>query len=1016
MLIFAIAIGAATFIENDFGTSSAQKIVFKAWWFELLLLLFCITILVNIIRFRMIQQKRWAVLTFHLSMIVIVIGSGVTRYFGYEGMMHIRENESSNNFISADTYLQFDVTKDGQHYHFDEPVLFATLGNNNWKESYLIDNKKVDIAVKGFIPNPTQVIEDNSNGKPILKFVVAGARGREEYYLPQGRSSQIGNVIYNFTDQIIPNALNIAYRNDSLLIKTNRTLTQTVMATRTVDTLNPRPGYHMLRLRSLYTDGTMSVVFSDFNPSAQIRIVSENRKVKNESMVALVVEAAVDNEVHSSYVYGQKGFPGSPAALAFDDLNLTVSYGAKPISLPFYIKLHDFIMERYPGTNSASSYASEVRVIDDRAGVNDDFRIYMNHILDYGGYRFFQSSFDKDEQGTYLSVNHDFWGTWISYFGYFLLTIGFIISFFSKDSRFFQLTGKIKQLRASRASIILLLAMTSFATISIAQDNVAITDKYPSISVEHATTFSELIVQDQKGRMKPMHTLTRELMRKVSRTESLYDLNADQVILSMYGNHEAWGDIPMIKVGSHEKLQNQLNHSGERASYNDFFTSSGEYLFQEEVRRAYALQPIDRGMYEKELMKVDERVNIASMIYSGRIFRIVPVPDDENNTWVASRMTNRGPSAIDQPVADKFFLAYQSALLNAIKTGDENMVDLLVQELKSYQNTHGAAVIPSNSKIKAEVLLNNSNVFNKLAAYYSLLGLAFLIMLFIGVFKPNLKLNKLHILLFGLVILGFLFHTMGLGIRWYVSGRAPWSNGYESMIYIAWTTTLAGVIFTRKSYGGLAATMILAATILLVPMLSYLDPEITPLVPVLKSYWLTIHVSLEAGSYGFLMLGAIIGLINLILMIFLSEKNKERVYYMVKEMSYISEKTLMGGLAMVSVGTYLGGIWANESWGRYWGWDAKETWALVTILVYAFVLHMRIIPKLKGLYAYNIASLFGWASVIMTYYGVNYYLSGLHSYAAGDPIPIPSWVYIAVVSLLIISALAYWRKNKYPQF
>jgi cytochrome c-type biogenesis protein CcsB len=233
------------------------------------------------------------------------------------------------------------------------------------------------------------------------------------------------------------------------------------------------------------------------------------------------------------------------------------------------------------------------------------------------------------------------------------------------------------------------------------------------------------------------------------------------------------------------------------------------------------------------------------------------------------------------------------------------------------------------------------------------------------------------------------------------------------MIYIAWTSTLAGILFTRKSFGGLAATMVLAATILFVSTLSFLDPEITPLVPVLKSYWLTIHVSLVAGSYGFLMLGAIIGLINLILMIFLRESNKTRIKRIVQEMSYISELTLIGGLFMVSVGTYLGGIWANESWGRYWGWDAKETWALVTILVYAFILHMRLIPKLTGLFAYNVATIFGLASVIMTYYGVNYYLSGLHSYATGDPVPIPSWVYMVVIAIIIISTLAYFKKRKY---
>jgi cytochrome c-type biogenesis protein CcsB len=243
-------------------------------------------------------------------------------------------------------------------------------------------------------------------------------------------------------------------------------------------------------------------------------------------------------------------------------------------------------------------------------------------------------------------------------------------------------------------------------------------------------------------------------------------------------------------------------------------------------------------------------------------------------------------------------------------------------------------------------------------------------------------------------------------MRWYVSERAPWSNGYESMIYIAWTTVLAGLIFVRRSAGAMAATAVQSGVILLIAWLSYLNPEITPLVPVLNSYWLTIHVSLEAGSYGFLMLGAIIGLVNLVLMAVTNEARHTRTKALIREMTWLSELVLTGGLFMLSVGTYLGGVWANESWGRYWGWDAKETWALVSILVYAFILHMRLIPKLATALAFNIANLVGLASVIMTYYGVNYYLSGLHSYAAGDPVPVPSWVYMAVAAAVLISGLA----------
>jgi ABC-type transport system involved in cytochrome c biogenesis permease subunit len=160
------------------------------------------------------------------------------------------------------------------------------------------------------------------------------------------------------------------------------------------------------------------------------------------------------------------------------------------------------------------------------------------------------------------------------------------------------------------------------------------------------------------------------------------------------------------------------------------------------------------------------------------------------------------------------------------------------------------------------------------------------------------------------------------------------------------------------------------------------------------------------------MLGAIIGLINLVLMMFINQKNKDLMILNITEMTYLSEITLIGGIAMLSIGTYLGGVWANESWGRYWGWDAKETWALVSILIYAFILHMRIIPKMSGIYLFNLATLFGLSSIVMTYFGVNYYLSGLHSYAAGDPIPIPTWVYITSLSFIVISILAYRNKKK----
>ena len=1011
LILFAIAIGAATFIENDFGTSSAQKVVFKARWFELLLVLFSITIIVNIFKFRMIQTKKWALLIFHSSIVIIVLGAAVTRYWGFEGMMHIREDSASNSFLSRETYLKFQANTNGQRFHFDEPVHFASLGNNDWEESYLIGNQLVEARVKSFIPNPKQVMYERMDGKPTVKIVVAGMNGREEYFVSQGQTRRINQVVFNFNDQALPDAFNISWRNDSLLFKTQMPLIQRVMATQTVDTLYPSENYRLLRLRALYTDGQHNFVFGEFQKNASVKIISEDPKVKNESTTALLMDISVNGQTQETMVFGNTGLPGRPQVLNFDQVQLAVSYGSKEVVLPFSIKLYDFIMDKYPGTNTASSYASEVQLIDERNNLREDYRIYMNNILNYEGYRFFQSSFDQDEKGTYLSVNHDFWGTTISYLGYALLTIGMIWTFFSKKTRFFIVKQRLEKLRAERAALTLLILLSCSG--GFTQTEIQASYVTHAVQEDHAREFSKLIVQDYKGRMKPMHTLAREIMRKLARKESLFGLTPDQIVLSMYANSQEWYHAPVIKLGRHPDIAKDLGVNTNFVAYKDFFDQNGKYKLQDKVRRVHSMPQADRGTYEKDLLKTDEKVNVLNMTLFGSFFKIVPNPNDPNNTWSSTGGQNHNHGAGGNEIADKFFHAYQDALRQGITSNNYAQADQLLSELYDYQQKQGNDIIPSETKISGEILLNKLNVFNRLTGLYMLLGLAFLSLLFYSVFKPKASLNKVYMVLFGLMALGFVLHAIGLGLRWYVSGRAPWSNGYESMIYIAWTTTLAGVIFARKSFGALAATTVQAGTILFVATLSFLDPEITPLVPVLKSYWLTIHVSLEAGSYGFLMLGAVIGLINLLLMIVLNKSNAERVKKMIQEMSYMSELTITAGLVMVSIGTYLGGVWANESWGRYWGWDPKETWALVTILVYAFILHMRIIPKLFGLFSYNLTTFFGLATVIMTYYGVNYYLSGLHSYAAGDPVPIPMWVYYSVIIFMIISVLAYIQKRRF---
>jgi len=257
----------------------------------------------------------------------------------------------------------------------------------------------------------------------------------------------------------------------------------------------------------------------------------------------------------------------------------------------------------------------------------------------------------------------------------------------------------------------------------------------------------------------------------------------------------------------------------------------------------------------------------------------------------------------------------------------------------------------------------------------------------------------------------FIAHTMGLALRWYISGHAPWSNGFESMTYIAWATVLAGFIFSKHSPITLAATSILAGLILFVAHLSWMNPQVTNLVPVLNSYWLSIHVSMITASYGFLSLGALLGFITLLLFVIRTDANEKHIALSIKELNAVSEMSLMIGLVMLSVGNFLGGVWANESWGRYWGWDPKETWALVSILVYAVVVHLRFIKSIYSEFNFSVISLLSFTSILMTYFGVNYYLSGMHSYAKGDPVPIPDFVPVSYAIVAIIIALAFRNRK-----
>jgi cytochrome c-type biogenesis protein CcsB len=293
-----------------------------------------------------------------------------------------------------------------------------------------------------------------------------------------------------------------------------------------------------------------------------------------------------------------------------------------------------------------------------------------------------------------------------------------------------------------------------------------------------------------------------------------------------------------------------------------------------------------------------------------------------------------------------------------------------------------------------------------------LAGIMMFLFVIINIFN-NKKYIRYSVKTFhAIIILLFVIHTLGLAARWYISGHAPWSNAYESMIYVGWSITFFGLAFGRKSALTVASTAFVAAMILWVAHLSWTDPAIGNLVPVLNSYWLMIHVAVIVGSYGPLALAAILGIVALFLMLFITKNNKEKMDLNIKEITYINELSITVGLIMLTIGNFLGGQWANESWGRYWGWDPKETWALISIMVYAFVIHARFVPALRGKFAYNFMSVLAFASVLMTYFGVNFHLSGLHSYASGEKQNVMIYLQIFIV-FMIFSGIVFIRNRRF---
>ncbi|ECP6233644.1 cytochrome C biogenesis protein [Campylobacter jejuni] len=1058
-LLFALFCALATFIESAYGTPTAWAMVYDTFWFEYIQLLLGINLLCGMFRYKMFGLKKLPLMIFHISFLFILVGSAMTRYAGFEGILPIREHTQNSLIESSKTSLRISAIKDGERY---SAVNDRYIGNlpfaNSFKLKLNLGDDQAVLKYKDLILNAHYTYKENNNSDPLLVLMLSqkGSQGVDVKF----EKGEVKNI----------EGVNFAFMNDNVkapFVKIDENLTlsssenlhflsmldgqnldlkigekanakerrlyeikdisfvvkaASLHAQEALEGSNrPQDESFWLWFKSAWLEVGRTMLISTFGEPQNWKnslllhfkdfaLSNENKNLELTGSNALKLELSYKNESKEFYIFEYN----KPIMIELAGQKFFISWALSYEQLPFDIYLRDFVLDRYPGSMSPASYASEITVKNNNE--NFDYRIFMNNVLDYDGYRFYQSSYDQDEKGTVLSVNKDP-GKIPTYIGYFLLCLGMFMNFLNPHSRFRTLARLINKDTLKHTSVIISILLLSFGSEkTFAQD---LNSTLPVVNTNHAKALATLIVQKSAdGRMVPFDTLSREILEKIHQSDSYKSQNSNAVMLSMLVDVDKWQMEPFILMPQNQAVRDAIANileipSAKYISYKDFFDENNRYKLQKYVENANRKNPNARGVFDKEIIKLDERANVVNLVFSGELFKFIPVQNNPNNVWLAPFSAVTTLKGDEGHIVLALIQNYFSAVENAFKDGNWTRADEGLKFIKEYQEKIGYKVMPSKTKVEMEIFSNKAEIFVKLAPVYLIAGFLLLILVFSKMVVPNLKISFIFKVVYVLNVLAFVIHTVGLGLRAYLSGHAPWSNGYESMVYIAWALSLSGIFFSRKSPIALSLTSILSGVVLMVAHLSEMNPQITNLVPVLNSYWLSIHVSVITASYGFLGLCALLGIFTLFLMCFLKKDGKYNLNILrnITEATRINEMAMIFGLCLLTVGNFLGAIWANESWGRYWSWDSKETWALVSILVYAAILHLRMIPKYCNQFVFALWSMFAYWVIIMTYFGVNYFLTGLHSYAAGEAAQIPNYVYWGFALMVVLALFARRKRN-----
>lgn len=643
--------------------------------------------------------------------------------------------------------------------------------------------------------------------------------------------------------------------------------------------------------------------------------------------------------------------------------------GMKEEKLPFSLCLQKFEAKMHDGTNAAADYSSKFTVID--GDDKSEGEVSMNNIYSHRSYRLYQSSYDEDGKGSVLAINADPFGIPVTYTGYALLFISLVWMLFDPKGGYRKLL-KSPLLKKGALMIALIFSMANIQTLHAESATGNLQNAV--LPKETAEKFGELHIL-YNDRICPVQTFALDFCKKIYGARSYQGLTAEQVLSGwvFYGN--TWANEPFIKIKSGE-MKTAMNLP-DYASLNTFFNREmGGYTIGQYVQEYYNGQ---QDKFHQQAADIDGKIQIIMELREGISLKVLPYTFTKNvkatkdhsfikagtTTWFSP--VDKLPQAVEHQHA--LYIRNVFSLLNGdVKAGNTSRVNEFFVKMKKYQEVSSGNSLPTNTQYKAE-RINNAFPFATIL-FMANLTLGF-IALFYTIYRMTKKrdIKALNIALPILLGVSFLALTFGLALRWIISGNIPMSNGYESMLTVAWFVMLISILMQLRIRIVMVFGFLISGFFLLVSHINQMDPAIGQMMPVLNSPLLSIHVSIIMMSYALLSLTFICGIMGICL-----RSHGE-------ELQALSRIFLYPALTTMGFGIFIGAIWANVSWGNYWSWDSKETWALITFMIYAVVVHTQSLPVFRKPLVYHIYITLAFLSIAMTYFGVNYFLTGMHSYA-----------------------------------